>query len=846
MQMIRYYFLGLRPLPRPVFVNIARVCSGGVAAAGSIGMMGWLLDIAPFRSIVPGLATMKLNTAACFIASGLTLWLLNSTHTAPLRRNAMAALSTGVGLIGILTLLQYAFGADFGIDQRVIADLHTAPDAFPGRMSPAAALCFTWIAAAYLCLLRRYYRLGQFFAALTAFGSLLALMGHLFDVTPLYSTLIFSTMVLHTTLAFIALSIGILAATSDQGFMAVFNEDGPGGTLARWMLPAAALLPIILGWMIEKGMRAGSYDLAFTFDLLILSSMITFTSLVVWTTYAVRHADQSRQKAVMALRRRNREYRTLSACNQALVRATEESLLLNQVCQLIVEVGGYVAAWFGYAEEAGSIRPFSVSVSANLADARPEPACIQALTLQSLRTVEPQIMNTRVTNTPECAAEAARLGYVSVAALPVSDKNALFGVLHVYAQEPDAFGSVALELLNELTGDLGFGIQTIRVRAAHESAERRIRYQASLLENVSDAVIATDLDFRVLSWNEAAHRIYGWEEHEVIGQPVNSVLRTQASEESLMEMVESLRQNGDWQGEVIQHHRNGESLTIQASVSLLTGPDGQEQGVVAVNRDISEYAAMREKLLQAELERVAFEKERELLVMKEGFIATVSHDFRAPLAVILSSSELLKLYEEKLNSEKRLNHLTRIHDQARYMTALLDDVLSFSKARAGRFAYDPVTMNLIPFCREIFEQMQDNGTPEHRFVFASQGDLHAALMDTQILRRVFTNLLSNAIKYSPQGGEVRFEVRRDGENVIFMVCDEGIGIPADDLPHIFDPFQRASNARSYQGTGLGMPIVYEHVTLLGGNIEIDSEEGRGTKVTVCLPYRKERLSETDN
>src|SRR5690606_1445222 len=150
--------------------------------------------------------------------------------------------------------------------------------------------------------------------------------------------------------------------------------------------------------------------------------------------------------------------------------------------------------------------------------------------------------------------------------------------------------------------------------------------------------------------------------------------------------------------------------------------------------------------------------------------ATVSHDFRTPLAVIHTSSELLRRYAEKLDLVGRSNHLTRMHDQARYMTDLVNHVLNFRKARMGGTEYQPDTLDLLKFCRELYEQIQVQATPKHRFLFSSEGELDAALMDTHILQRILMNLLSNAIKYSPDGGEVRFDITREGDDVVFRVA----------------------------------------------------------------------------
>lgn len=267
---------------------------------------------------------------------------------------------------------------------------------------------------------------------------------------------------------------------------------------------------------------------------------------------------------------------------------------------------------------------------------------------------------------------------------------------------------------------------------------------------------------------------------------------------------------------------------------------GGETCVLSMFQDITERKRMEQELLEAERMRIELEKQRELVEMKEEFIATVSHDFRTPLTVIVTSSDMLIRYQGRLPAERMTEHLTRIGEQARYMTDLLDDVLQFSKARAGKLEVHPSAIQLEQYCKTLFEQFQVNGKPEHRFLFSASGQLNDAFIDEKILQRVLVNLISNAIKYSPDGGEIRFDLFREGENVVFRISDQGIGIPFEDQQHIFQPFQRASNTHDIEGTGLGMAIVHQNLNVYGGLIEMESQPGKGSIFTVRLPYHLRR------
>ena len=233
--------------------------------------------------------------------------------------------------------------------------------------------------------------------------------------------------------------------------------------------------------------------------------------------------------------------------------------------------------------------------------------------------------------------------------------------------------------------------------------------------------------------------------------------------------------------------------------------------------------------------RQRLEQEQENNEQKSQFISIASHEFRTPLATIHSSSALLQRYCRDAMDEKKSKHFQQIQTSIDQMTQLLDDVLVIGQADAGKLEFKAAPLNLVEFCRNLVEELQLNAGNHHKIAFTSQGNCANTCLDATLLRRILTNLLSNAIKYSPQGGDVFFELSCQAEVAKFCVKDEGIGIPPEEQKELFTPFHRAANAQKIKGTGLGLSIVKRCVDVHGGQISGDSKIGLGTKSTVTLP-----------
>lgn len=169
------------------------------------------------------------------------------------------------------------------------------------------------------------------------------------------------------------------------------------------------------------------------------------------------------------------------------------------------------------------------------------------------------------------------------------------------------------------------------------------------------------------------------------------------------------------------------------------------------------------------------------------------------------------------------------------MTQMIERVLLVGKVEAQMLAFTPQKTDLKRLCAELVSEARVQ-QPDRSLVvtLAFSEDMRADLFDEQLLRQILGNLLSNAVKYSPYGGEVTLSVHPEGALTVFDVADQGIGIPADEIDHLFESFHRASNVGSIQGTGLGLAIVKQSVLVHGGTVSVVSTLGEGTCFTVRL------------
>jgi signal transduction histidine kinase len=216
-----------------------------------------------------------------------------------------------------------------------------------------------------------------------------------------------------------------------------------------------------------------------------------------------------------------------------------------------------------------------------------------------------------------------------------------------------------------------------------------------------------------------------------------------------------------------------------------------------------------------------------------------SHEFRTPLATILTATETLTAYRHRLTDEKIDQRLDRIKEQVGYLKDIMEDVLWLAKMQARRVVFEPVLLDLNAFCRSVLHEFRSRPDIEHELIYTCTGEIREVRLDRKLMRQIISNIVHNAIKYSPTEQPITIHLEYTSKTVILTVRDTGIGIPETDQKHLFEPFHRAANVGSISGTGLGLVIVKESVELHGGTIAVESQVGVGTTIAISLPIHSE-------
>ena len=314
-------------------------------------------------------------------------------------------------------------------------------------------------------------------------------------------------------------------------------------------------------------------------------------------------------------------------------------------------------------------------------------------------------------------------------------------------------------------------------------------------------------DNRIVEVNESFLRGLGFRREDVLGKTPQN-LKFWFRPEQVPQFRDLMEKHGHVRNYEMEVRRTDGSVRTVLLSSQLILIDG-EPHAVSSGVDITE-----QKRIEAELQ-LALGQARELSQLKSDFVSLVSHEFRTPLEVIMSSADNLERYHERLTPEKRAQLLQTINKSVRRMSYMMEDVLLMGRIESGRIEFNPVTFDLESFCRRLCDEMETARNRRCPIQLTVEGDLTRAHGDETVLRHILTNLISNAVKYSEAGKSVDLKVSRRGKDAFFHVVDRGCGIPVADQARLFQAFHRGSNVRQLPGTGLGFVIVQRSVLLHG-------------------------------
>jgi signal transduction histidine kinase len=246
---------------------------------------------------------------------------------------------------------------------------------------------------------------------------------------------------------------------------------------------------------------------------------------------------------------------------------------------------------------------------------------------------------------------------------------------------------------------------------------------------------------------------------------------------------------------------------------------------------------LEQQRLEIESLQNQLRQEHELRAIRANFTAMIAHEFGTPLSIIRAKSDYFGTHIDQISKTQFTQYFLQIEAQINQMVDLLNDLVFVNRSDSTQKMCQPEPVELLPFCMALLDQIAHRWEG-HEVVFSAASSIKTVIIDRRVVQYMLSNLLSNAFKYSPPGREIRLDIQDDGQQTIFSVIDQGIGIPDAELDKIFTPFYRASNANEFNGMGLGLAVVKTSVEACGGLIKVESRLDEGTTFIVSLPHEK--------
>lgn len=400
------------------------------------------------------------------------------------------------------------------------------------------------------------------------------------------------------------------------------------------------------------------------------------------------------------------------------------------------------------------------------------------------------------------------------------------------------------------------------------SSEMDILNQAeAVFQFATEGMLITDSHGHIVKINPSAEQLFGYEPGELLGKEVELLIpqpyqaRHREHRASFYEHATPRRMGKG--RDLFGQRKDGTAFPIEISLSPFHNSLGHfaiafiidisvrkqaETHLREYNTRLEQEVEDRTLILKEAIQKLehtkeelhqALQREMDLNRMKSNFISLASHEFRTPLATVLSSLTLVERYADLQDTTKRNKHIQRIQSSVKHLNDILNDFLSVSKLEEGKVVCRLEWVYLSPLVQEVLPQMQEIAKTGQQIKVDTLVSRPIAndlvYIDPALVRNILFNLVSNAIKYSPADTVIEVKTEIEPTMLRIVVQDQGIGIPADDQVHLFERFFRASNAGNVAGTGLGLHIVGSYVRLMNGGISFNSQVGEGTEFVVNLP-----------
>jgi PAS domain S-box-containing protein len=384
-------------------------------------------------------------------------------------------------------------------------------------------------------------------------------------------------------------------------------------------------------------------------------------------------------------------------------------------------------------------------------------------------------------------------------------------------------------------------------------AKKRLRELADIVSYSSDAIISSNNNGEIVSWNNGAVNLLGYSKEEILGTSIDDLLFKNnkfSFKEEVNTNIESY--------ETFQFNKPGKKIPVNMSIFPLIDENGDVKGMSSILRDISEQKEIQKlkdkfttnleesvKIRTIELESakkelaISLNKEKKLNSLKSKFVSTVSHQFRTPLAVIQGCIGVLEIQKEGmtpklLTSFEKMNF--RMKRQIKHMAELMNDILVLSEINLGKHKVFRESINIENLINDVLKNHNEIQMDNRTSLLIVKGVSRHIVLDFKLMEHALSNLISNAFKFSKNEDSPTVILNYRSKDVLITIKDNGIGIPIEGLKYLFEPFYRASNVNEIEGTGIGTSIAKEYIELNSGTINVSSVLNKGTEFNIKLFY----------
>jgi PAS domain S-box-containing protein len=553
----------------------------------------------------------------------------------------------------------------------------------------------------------------------------------------------------------------------------------------------------------------------------------------IYTNAIIRHRHEE------ALRQKNRALQAVSNVNTALVKADDIDAFLASICKILVETGGYKMSWIGKKidDKEKTVEPLS---HCGLDDGYLKNTTItwsnkhksgRGPTGEAIRTGKSAV-NKNTSENPDFEPwleEAKKRGYNSSAAIPIKVDGKVWGVINIYSEEIDAFDKDEVALLQELAGDAGVGINSLKNKQELESTLDQLQRFRTAIDEANDSiVIYRAKDGRIVDANKAASQQLEYTRDELLQKTILDIaLKHKGVEydnwQELLEITKKRLESGENTFEGLAQRKDGSTFPFESNVRYLEV--GDKGYVVTINRDITERKKQREK-------------RQELEQLKNRFINALTHTTRTPLTNMRLGLEMLQSEDLGKLNEQQHKIIQKTLAKEEEVLRLITNMNLALDIEQQQLTLEKTPSSLRSLTLSVKSQFEKYFTTKSiSLEITGEQSLPSAEIDKEKMRRAVEILMENAYHYTPENGNVEIHFEQNNGSIRLSVIDDGIGIPEAEQSHIFERFFRASNASTHypDGVGLGLYIAKSITEKHNGSVGFNSKKGKGSTFWIEIP-----------